>query len=75
MSKVRFDEEEKKILAEELNKLQNDWLDVLREDDTDEEVRRRLFVISYLKNLITTNAIDCLQWDEYDDKICTVDVD
>ena len=75
MSKVQFDEEDKKILAEELNKLQRDYLDYLADNDNDEEARGRLFVLSYLKNLIVTNVIDCLQWDDEDDKICTVDVD
>lgn len=70
-----FKENEKKILSDDLNKLQQDYLDYLEEYDDDEETRYRLYVVSWLKNLITTNRIDELTWDDEDDSILFVNVD
>lgn len=73
--KQRFSENEKDILCNELNNVLRRKLDHLEEYDDDETVRYELFVVSYLKNLITTGRIDELTWDAYDDSILIVDVD
>lgn len=73
--KVQFTQEEKEILKDELNKIQRDYLDYLEMFDDDEESRNRLFVVSWLKNLITTNKIDVVTWDDDDDTILCVDVE
>lgn len=73
--KVNFNENEKKILSKELNKLQEDYLNCLEKCDDDEETRYKLFVVSWMKNLITTNRIDELSWNIDDDTILTVNVD
>ena len=73
--KVNFNENEKKILSDDLNKLQRNYLDYLEEYDDDEETRYRLYVVSWLKNLITTNRIDEINWNDDDDTILIVNVD
>ena len=73
--KVQFTQEEKEILKDELNKIQRDYLDYLEMFDDDEESRNRLFVVSWLKNLITTDKIDVVTWDCDDDTIMIVDVE
>lgn len=75
MSKRRtFNEDEKKVVVEELNKLQREYLDALTEKDDDEDSRERLFIISFLKNVFVTGQIDNLQID-FNDDICEVNVD
>lgn len=75
MNKTKFNELEKKILSEELTKIQRDYLDYLEDNDNDEDARERLFVVSYLKNVIRTGVIDELDVDFNDDSICIVDTD
>ena len=75
MNKTKFNELEKKILSEELTKIQRDYLDYLEDNDNDEDARERLFVVSYLKNVIRTGVIDEPDVDFNDDSICIVDTD
>ena len=59
MKKV-FNEEHKQVLAEELEKVIQDYLEYLGEHDDDEKVRARMFPILWLQNLILTDKIDRL---------------
>jgi hypothetical protein len=70
-----FDEQDKTILVEDLSKLQQDYLDYLEDNDEDEEMRYRLYVISWLKNVIITNKIDVIEVEQDDESIFSVDVD
>jgi len=74
--KVQFTQEEKEILKDELNKIQRDYLDYTRNvTTTTKNLETVLFVVSWLKNLITTDKIDVVTWDCDDDTIMIVDVE
>lgn len=70
MNKV-FDEKQKKVLVEELDKVIKDWIDYLEDNDNDEDARcNRLFPLIWLQNLIKTGIIDRLEIsEEEEDKI------
>ena len=71
MKKV-FNEEHKKILVEELEKVIKDYLDYLGDNDDDEETRARMFPLLWMQNLIKTDKIDRLtiSLDEEDEIYC-----
>lgn len=64
---VIFDEDQKKVLSEELEKLIQDYLDYLQDYDDDEDTRsNRLYPLMYLKRIIDLNMIDRLNITEED---------
>lgn len=72
MKKV-FDEEQKEVLVQELEKRIDFYRNHLEEHDEDEDTRNnRLFPLMWLQNLIKTNKIDRLtiSVEEEDDIYC-----
>ena len=64
---VIFDEDQKKVLSEELEKLIQDYLDYLQDNDSDEDTRsNRLYPLMYLKRIVDLNMIDRLNITEED---------
>lgn len=64
---VIFDEDQKKVLSEELEKIIQDYLDYLQDYDSDEYTRStKLYPLMYLKRIIDLNMIDRLNITEED---------
>lgn len=64
---VIFDEDQKKVLSEELEKLIQDYLDYLQDNDSDEDTRsNKLYPLMYLKRIVDLNMIDRLNITEED---------
>jgi len=72
---IIFDDDQKKVLAEEIEKLIQDYLDYLQDNDSDEDARsNRLYPLMYLKRIVDLNMIDRLNITEEDFEIILADM-